>query len=107
MNETARSTSFITGILVGGALGAAVVLHTTGQLTWTKKRPTTLHTASPEQKTAASLHDALDDEILSEQFTRNVQFFGSHGQQRVLDAFVVVVGLGVSNVPKTPSSSLS
>lgn len=36
----------------------------------------------------------LDDEILSEQFTRNVQFFGKEGQQKVSEAYVVVVGLG-------------
>ena len=36
----------------------------------------------------------LRDEILREQFTRNVQFFGERGQTRVRDAFVVVVGLG-------------
>ena len=38
---------------------------------------------------------SLDDEIVGEQLTRNVQFFGREGQQRVCDAFVVVVGLGV------------
>ena len=34
------------------------------------------------------------DEILAERFTRNLQFFGTAGQKRVSDAFVVVVGLG-------------
>jgi tRNA A37 threonylcarbamoyladenosine dehydratase len=38
---------------------------------------------------------SLDDDILGEQLTRNVQFFGRESQQRVCDAFVVVVGLGV------------
>ena len=37
----------------------------------------------------------LTDEILREQFTRNVQFFGEAGQEAVRDAFVVVVGLVV------------
>ena len=36
----------------------------------------------------------MSDEILREQFTRNVQFFGECGQSAVRDAFVVVVGLG-------------
>ena len=36
----------------------------------------------------------LDDEILAEQFTRNIQFFGKEGQARVSGSFVVVVGLG-------------
>ena len=37
-----------------------------------------------------------EDEILEEQLTRNVQFFGLDGQRRIGGAFVVVVGLGVS-----------
>ena len=41
------------------------------------------------------MENLLDDEILTEQFTRNVQFFGREGQQQVANAFVVVVGLGV------------
>ena len=41
----------------------------------------------------------LDDEVLSEQFTRNVQFFGEEGQLRVAKSFVVVIGLGVGSLP--------
>jgi hypothetical protein len=37
----------------------------------------------------------LDDEILGEHFTRNVQFFGREGQEKIMGAFVIVVGLGV------------
>jgi hypothetical protein len=37
-----------------------------------------------------------EDDVLREQLTRNVQFFGLEGQQRVSDAYVIVVGLGVS-----------
>ena len=33
--------------------------------------------------------------MVSEQLTRNIQFFGLEKQQRIADAFVVVVGLGV------------
>ncbi|CAL5228157.1 g11237 [Coccomyxa viridis] len=36
----------------------------------------------------------LDDEVLGEHFTRNVQFFGRPGQERIMGAFVIVVGLG-------------
>ena len=36
----------------------------------------------------------VHDEIVTEHFTRNIQFFGAEGQQRVASAFVVVVGLG-------------
>ena len=38
---------------------------------------------------------SLEDEIVGEQLTRNVQFFGREGQKSVCDAFVIVVGLGV------------
>ncbi len=36
-----------------------------------------------------------DDEVITEQLTRNIQFFGLDRQQRIADAFVIVVGLGV------------
>ena len=45
---------------------------------------------------AATLADFDVDEVLSEQLTRNVQFFGLDAQKRISRAFVVVVGLGVS-----------
>lgn len=35
------------------------------------------------------------DDVLVEQLTRNVQFFGLEGQKKIANAFVVVVGLGV------------
>ena len=44
-----------------------------------------------------------EDEILEEQLTRNVQFFGREAQRRICGAFVVVVGLGVSR--RRPSSA--
>ena len=52
---------------------------------------------------AAAWGVSLDDEVVGEQLTRNVQFFGRDGQQRVCDSFVVVVGLGV----RRPSSAAS
>lgn len=42
--------------------------------------------------TPASLEQ---DDIISEQLTRNIQFFGIEGQKKITDSFVVVVGLGV------------
>lgn len=38
--------------------------------------------------------DLLKDEIVSEQLTRNVQFFGLEAQQKVTTSYVVVIGLG-------------
>lgn len=38
--------------------------------------------------------DLLKDEIVSEQLTRNIQFFGFESQQKVSASYVVVIGLG-------------
>ncbi|BAS97059.1 Os06g0251000 [Oryza sativa Japonica Group] len=38
--------------------------------------------------------DLLDDEVVSEQLTRNIQFFGMESQKKVTGSFVVVIGLG-------------
>ncbi|KAL2935453.1 tRNA threonylcarbamoyladenosine dehydratase [Bienertia sinuspersici] len=38
--------------------------------------------------------DLLRDEIVSEQLTRNIQFFGLDSQRKVSESFVVVIGLG-------------
>ncbi|XP_024975450.1 tRNA threonylcarbamoyladenosine dehydratase 2 isoform X2 [Cynara cardunculus var. scolymus] len=38
--------------------------------------------------------DLLKDEIVSEQLTRNIQFFGFDAQQKVTTSYVVVIGLG-------------
>ncbi|ONK67119.1 tRNA threonylcarbamoyladenosine dehydratase 2 [Asparagus officinalis] len=38
--------------------------------------------------------DLLNDEVVSEQLTRNIQFFGLEAQRKVTESFVVVIGLG-------------
>ncbi|KAK4838349.1 hypothetical protein QYF36_013077 [Acer negundo] len=38
--------------------------------------------------------DLLTDEIVSEQLTRNIQFFGLESQRKVTGSYVVVIGLG-------------
>lgn len=53
-----------------------------------------------EHRTCVSCTSCLDssslehDDVVAEQLTRNVQFFGLEGQKKVADSFVVVVGLG-------------
>ena len=57
-----------------------------------------LSSSQPAASGAAAPHSVADyegDEVLEEQFTRNVQFFGSEGQRKAARALVVVVGLGV------------
>ncbi|KAL4443221.1 hypothetical protein ABPG75_010976 [Micractinium tetrahymenae] len=51
-------------------------------------------TANGSSSPAFSMADFDQDEILEEQLTRNVQFFGLEAQRRIGGAFVVVVGLG-------------
>ena len=43
----------------------------------------------------AEVDFSLEDEVLGEHFTRNLQFFGRPGQERIMGAFVIVIGLGV------------
>lgn len=38
--------------------------------------------------------DLLNDEIVSEHLTRNIQFFGFESQKKVSDSYAVVIGLG-------------
>lgn len=47
----------------------------------------------------------LDDEVLREQLTRNIQFFGENVQVKLADSFVVVVGLGVRSRAQLASRS--
>lgn len=46
----------------------------------------------------ASVRNFEHDDIVSEHLTRNIQFFGLEAQKHISNAFVVVVGLGVSYV---------
>jgi len=51
-------------------------------------------TSPPCLTNGHSIEHYLHDEIVNEQFTRNIQFFGEEGQLKVHRSFVVVVGLG-------------
>ena len=48
----------------------------------------------PSSKQLNMAEDFDKDPVLAEQLTRNVQFFGLDGQKKVVNSFVVVVGLG-------------
>lgn len=89
-------------LFAAGALSSTLVL---GALWWyveniynTKSHlKIAEHTSGKEEigSTGVGIENALEDEILAEQFTRNVQFFGNEGQAAIHKAFVVIVGLGV------------
>lgn len=95
---------FLAGAAVG-VVGTAVAFRILS------RQYSTLHSAAnghhhdccttsvhPKPKNSSSavgdLQNFDKDEIISEQLTRNVQFFGEHGQRAVGGSFVVVVGLG-------------
>lgn len=93
--------------LVGSAVGAAVALgalqywyrrewNATGRQYGPVPETAQPSTADQVRDSDCGLSDFLSDEVLSEQFTRNVQFFGQDGQLKIANAFVVVIGLGVN-----------
>ncbi|XP_030952913.1 tRNA threonylcarbamoyladenosine dehydratase-like [Quercus lobata] len=51
-------------------------------------------TVSGNQNHGMAGLNLLKDEIVSEQLTRNIQFFGLESQQKVTASYVVVIGLG-------------
>ena len=84
--------------VVGVAAGAGIVIFYNANRSCLGRRATGItplrrHSLSaPKEK--SSVTAAANDEIVAEQFTRNVQFFGIEAQKKVADAFVVVIGLG-------------
>lgn len=81
-------------LAVGAVLGGAAAYAATQRARAAFSAPLLAPAASCSGRVWSGV--CLDDEVVGEQLTRNVQFFGRQGQQRVCDAFVVVVGLGVS-----------
>ena len=59
----------------------------------------------PQPRNMGSLKNLMGDEVLREQLTRNIQFFGEEDQLKLANAFVVVVGLGVSPCHRHPSTA--
>ncbi|CAK9138155.1 unnamed protein product [Ilex paraguariensis] len=58
------------------------------------KTPTRGHNFRGDKNHVTASPDLLNDEIVSEQLTRNIQFFGLEAQQKVTASYVVVIGLG-------------
>jgi hypothetical protein len=88
----------VTAFAAGAALGCAVAVAVSHRAITPNAglAPAAVEPQPPaEAPGCAAPGVCLDDVIVGEQLTRNVQFFGRDNQQRVCDAFVVVVGLGV------------
>ncbi|GLI59189.1 hypothetical protein VaNZ11_001023 [Volvox africanus] len=88
-----KSLYLAAGTLIGS--GAAYIAY---NLISTRKaaaaRTDSVPTTSRNGLGNVSVENCLNDEILAEQLTRNVQFFGEEGQLAIAKSFVVVVGLG-------------
>ncbi|XP_066371260.1 tRNA threonylcarbamoyladenosine dehydratase 2-like isoform X2 [Miscanthus floridulus] len=86
-----------------GALSAAAVMN---PLSRSKRREgyvrnllesngmTTGNARPNRHLSAVGSSDLLSDEVVSEQLTRNIQFFGMDSQKKVTESYVVVIGLG-------------
>ena len=100
-----QSTTLLS-FLAGAMVGAAVVASTWPDLYkwWTRQQKQLVEEVhQPPAPPAAAVgalepQDWLHDDVLGEQFTRNVQFFGEASQRHIANSFVVVIGLGVSAV---------
>eukprot|EP00891_Asterochloris_glomerata_P009130 jgi/Astpho2/9130/e_gw1.00134.3.1_t len=83
-------------------VGAAIVASTWPDLYkwWTRQQKQLVEEVhQPPAPPAAAVgalepQDWLHDDVLGEQFTRNVQFFGEASQRHIANSFVVVIGLG-------------
>lgn len=96
--EGSRATYALGGALVGASIATAAVLGYKACVPPCDEPSASQPQASTSRPapTTGSVRRFAEDDIIAEQLTRNVQFFGAEGQQRIADAFVVVVGLGVS-----------
>ncbi|GMH32893.1 hypothetical protein BSKO_00727 [Bryopsis sp. KO-2023] len=86
--------------VVGGVAGASIAFLCLKRLKFASETRSTDVCAVESKDVAGSkpsagqLQKFLDDDILREQLTRNIQFFGEESQLKVANSFVVVVGLG-------------
>lgn len=92
---------FAMGGLAGASLAYVCCNHwksgwTKAMLKDAQAAPGTRQESLEQSKTRPE--DFVEDEIVKEHLTRNIQFFGQEGQLQISKAFVVVVGLGVRSV---------
>ncbi|VAI84845.1 unnamed protein product [Triticum turgidum subsp. durum] len=109
MEERARQLLLLTAVAgVGAAFGALSTAAVFSFLSRAKRREGYVRKLLESNGGAggphagktgpgARLHDSSDllsDEVVAEQLTRNIQFFGVESQKKVTESFVVVIGLG-------------
>ena len=91
------------GAAAGAAICALYYLRSNASAQPPSPRPPSL---APTAIPLASVRNFDEDDILAEQLTRNVQFFGLENQKLIAQSFVVVVGLGVRVASSGCSSRL-
>jgi len=82
------------GVGVGIAVGVAVSTMLTPAPTTGGAAAVGADTSLDTNITGTAAAKGAEQELMSEQLSRNVLFFGEKGQRRIEDAFVIVVGLG-------------
>ncbi|XP_054798253.1 tRNA threonylcarbamoyladenosine dehydratase 2 isoform X2 [Prosopis cineraria] len=82
-----------------GSVSTVFVLKLLQNVQQCRKNTTELNgmercTATHKKNDKVANEDLLNDEIVSEHLTRNIQFFGFESQRKVTASYVVVIGLG-------------
>ena len=80
---------FVAGAAAGAAATAAIMA-----LVLRRRSAASAATAAPAPLRSTQASAEEQHELMAEQLSRNVQFFGAEGQARLEGSFVVVVGLG-------------
>uniref|UniRef100_A0A7N0T0V1 THIF-type NAD/FAD binding fold domain-containing protein n=1 Tax=Kalanchoe fedtschenkoi TaxID=63787 RepID=A0A7N0T0V1_KALFE len=101
MPEKLQTFALLTAGAVLGSISSILILRVLSKRA--VKKSTTPQTKPGVESRKAEIQSTnwsdassslLEDEIVSEHLTRNVQFFGLESQRRVTSSYVVVIGLG-------------
>ncbi|KAI8536528.1 hypothetical protein RHMOL_Rhmol10G0264500 [Rhododendron molle] len=98
MEEKVKLVALVgAGALLGSVTSIALLRFYTSYLVGRGFTPETSakgHDVCGDRNHGRASSDLLKDEIVSEQLTRNIQFFGIESQHNVSASYVVVIGLG-------------
>jgi len=94
MSTFLRDTSLVA---IGAGLGISLVYVLASKYTKRLEKEYNEYLGHDGSASAGGLseEDLEGDDIVREQLTRNIQFFGLDGQKCITKSFVIVVGLGV------------
>ena len=86
--------AFVAGGIAGACMSCTLLYRRDAEAAAAARNELGLAKTTSTSDRQVSTFTHMDDEIVREHFTRNIQFFGEKGQQRVARAFIVVIGLG-------------